>query len=266
MKKTSNELMIPKTLENEKLGYKLNYWDGIKKGERIFVASEIMKQLGYKGGNKTLYSYELEDGIDMITPKKKDYPEFFKQLSKMNLLGQRAGSVILLYESGVNKLIIGSKKPIGILTRNWLAREVLPSLKDKGYYSIDESTANPMSYMFPHTENKIQKDNSKNVNGLIYQNDGSFRKYHNYVHKLVNGMTAREIKSFYNSRESAREILRKHMPHLAATESMIDELYFKYRIDLERIEDSKIHVTAPPLFESLYSLGVHPWDDKLLKE
>ncbi len=264
-RKTSKELMIPETLTNEKLGYNFHYWNGIKKNERIFIASEIMKQLGYTGRANTLQNYELENGIDMITVRKKDYPEFFKELVHFKCIGQRASNLILLYESGINKLIMGSRKPIGILTRNWLAREVLPSIKDKGYYSMNESAANPMSYMFPHTENKIQIDNSKNVNGLIFQNEGDFRAYHNAVHKLVNGMTANEIKTFYNSRESARAVLRKHMPENAATESMIDELYFKYKVDLERIEQSNIHQTAPPLFKSLYSLGIHPWDGNELK-
>jgi prophage antirepressor-like protein len=254
--------MLPSTLVNEQLGYEFHFWDGIKKNERIYIASEVMKQLGYKGGNKTLVNYELEDGVDMITPTKKQFPDFFKQLGNLKLLGQRAGSVILLYESGINKLIIGSKKPIGVLTRNWLAREVLPSIKEKGYYSMDESAANPMSYLFPHTENKIQIDNSKTVNGIIFNTDGDYRAYHNTVHKLVNGMTAAEIRTFYNDRGSARAILRKHLPWNAATESMIDELYIKYRVDLKRIEESGLHETMPPALKSLYDLGVHPWDDE----
>jgi hypothetical protein len=147
---------------------------------------------------------------------------------------------------------------LGVLTRNWIAREVLPSLKSKGYYDIAESQNNALSYLFPLTEEKIQIKNSKTVNGLIYMNDGDFRAYHNTVHKLVNGMTAQQIKTMFNSKESARAILRQHIPENAATEAMIDEIYFKYKKTLEEIEATNIHKTAPPLFKSLYDLGIDP--------
>lgn len=264
MKKTTKELMIPTEVRNEELGYTLRFWEGIRKNERIFLAKDIMKELGYTGRANTLNNYDLEEGIDMIKITKKKYPVFFEHLIHIKCIGLRASNLIFIYESGVNKLIMGSRKKIGILTRNWLAREVLPSLKYNGYYSIDDAMTNPMSYMFPHTEEKIQIQNSKNVNGLIHSDNGDFRFYHNSVHKLVNGMTASEIKTFYNSKESARATLRKYMPHMAATESMIDELYFRHKVTLERIEQSKINITAPPLLESLYSLGVHPWDDNEL--
>ncbi len=93
--KTPKEKMIPIKLDNEQLGYCFHYWEGNKKDERIFIASEIMKQLGYKGGRSVLANLELEEGIDMIVVKKKVYPEFFKQLSTLNVLGQRASNFIL---------------------------------------------------------------------------------------------------------------------------------------------------------------------------
>ena len=131
----------------------MNIWDlyfhtfkGQKKTEKVFVAIEIMKQLGYSGGNRVLHNLELDEGVDKITLKKKDYPNFLNQLNTLNVLGSRAGSVIMLYESGVWKLIMQSKKPIGVKTRNWLTREVLTSINAKGYYSIEESELNPFSY------------------------------------------------------------------------------------------------------------------------
>jgi prophage antirepressor-like protein len=248
--------METKELINEDLGLRLNYWNGAIKDERVFLATQIMKQLGYVGGRSVLASLNLIDKFDMIKVEKKNYPKFFSQLSTLNVLGQRAGSVIMLYESGVWKLIMQSKKQIGINTRNWLANEVLPSIRQKGYYDIKESQFNPLSYLNEFTENKKQIENSKIVNRQISQTTGDYSGYHNQVHKLVNGMTAKEIQLFFQSKKSAREILRDNLPEKACTEAVIDELFVKYGKTLEEIEKSNAHKTLPPAFKSLFDLGI----------
>lgn len=249
--------MEAKIFENKELGLRLHSWDGKRKNERVFIASEIMKQLGYKGGNNTLRNYDLEEGIDKITLFKKTSPSFLKQLSDLKSLGQRTGSVIMLYESGVWKLIMQSRKAIGIKTRNWLAREVLPSIREKGYYSAEENSLNPLSYLSVFTERKTQLDNSKSVNKKIHDDNKNFAIYHNKVHKLVSGMNAKEIQTFYNSKDSAREILRQHLPENAATIAVIDELYYKKGLSLSNIENSKIHQTLPPALKSLMECGIN---------
>lgn len=245
-------------LVNTELGLNLDYWQGSNKNERVFLAKQIMEQLGYKGGNKVLNYYELEEGVDKVTLKKKKFPKFFQQLGKMNLLGSRAGSVIMLYESGVWKLIMQSKKQIGINTRNWLAREVLPSIKAKGYYDVSESEMNPLSYLNNFTEEKVQKEFSKKTAKKIQQTGGGYSAGYNAIHKLVTGMDAKEIKKFFGSKVSARETLRLNVPHFACTEAVIDELFANHNKTIEDIKKSNAHKTLPPAFESLYKLGIKP--------
>lgn len=97
-------------LKNDELGLNLNYWNGKNKNERVFLAQQIMKQLGYKGGNQTLRNHELEEGVDKITLNKKKSPKFFEKLTSLNLVGARASATIMLYESGVQKLLLNSNK------------------------------------------------------------------------------------------------------------------------------------------------------------
>ena len=250
--------MKPKELLNTELGLKLNYWNGVNKNERVFIAKQMMQQLGYKGGNDTLKNYELEEGIDKITLKKKDCPEFFKQLHDLESVGFRTSAIIMLYESGVWKLIMGSKKQIGINTRNWLAREVLPSIRNTGKYNANESINNPLSYLHKFTENKEQINNSKLANSKISITTKDFITYHNQVHKLVNGMTAKEIQKFYGSKESAREIIRQNVPENASTIALIDSLFVQYNRNLEEIAKTGIQNHAKETFKALYSLGVKP--------
>jgi prophage antirepressor-like protein len=250
--------METKEIVNTELGLRFNYWDGRLKNERVFVASQIMKQLGYKGGMDTLRNHDLEDGVDVIKLTKKTNIQFFKQLLDLKSIGQRATSIVMLYESGIWKLIMGSKMPIGIKTRNWLAREVLPSIKGKGYYNVQESQNNPLSYLYGFTERKEQIKQSKSINHEISVTTKDYSSYHNAVHKLVNNMTAKEIQSMFNSKESAREIIRQHLPENAATMALIDELYIKYNKNLTEIESTGLQNSAKETFKALFSLGVKP--------
>ena len=243
---------------NADLGLKLNYWQGVNKSERVFLAKEIMKQLGYKGANVTLNSYDLIEGVDKVTLTKKKHPKFFKQLFDLKNVGLRTGTVIMLYESGVWKLIMQSRKKIGIQTRNWLAREVLPSIAAKGYYDISESQFNPLSYLNEFTEEKKQIQNSKDVNSKIYHSTKDFRTYHNKVHKLVNNMTAKEIQKMFNSKQSARAIIREYIPENAATIAIIDEIYKMYNKSIEQIAKTGIQNSAKQTFKALFELGVKP--------
>jgi prophage antirepressor-like protein len=243
-------------LKNSELGLNLTYFVGQKKPERVFIAREIMAQLGYKGGNETLRHYDLQEGVDKITLKKTEHPEFIKQLTDLESIGRRTASVIMLYESGVWKLVMQSKKPIGIKTRNWLASEVLPSIRKKGYYDVSESQNNPFSYLHDFTEHTKQINNSKAVAAKALQDDTSYSYVYNKIHKLVSNMTAKEIKQKFGSKASARETLRKHLPEFAATEAVIDEIFTKYNKSLEEIKKSNAHKTLPPAFQSLYKLGI----------
>lgn len=243
-------------LKNESLGLSLTAFEGKKKKENVFIASQIMKQLGYTAGNRGLESVDLEEGVDKLTLKKKMYPDFFKFAHSLGLIGNKSASVIMLYESGVWKLIMQSKKPIGIKTRNWLAREVLPSIHYKGYYSVNESELNPLSYLYEFSENTKQIECSKQVAAKAKNQRLSYSDTYNSIHKLVVGKTAKEIKAMFKSKESARELLRKNLPNLACTEAVIDELFTKYNKNIESIEKSGVHKTLPPAFDSLYKLGI----------
>ena len=164
----------------------------------------------------------------------------------------------MLYESGVWKLIMQSRKKIGINTRNWLAREVLPSINAKGYYSVSESEKSPLSYLNQFTENSKQIKCSKQVAKKAKNEKLSYSDTYNQIHKLVVGMTAKEINKFFASKTNARETLRLNLPEMASTEAVIDELFTLHKKSLEEIKQSNAHKTLPPAFKSLYDLGIKP--------
>ena len=54
-------------------------------------------------------------------------------------LGYSAGRpTLIITRSGLNKLILNSRKPGAVEFKNWLAREVIPTLQDEGMYVVGE--------------------------------------------------------------------------------------------------------------------------------
>jgi hypothetical protein len=91
---------------------------------------------------------------------------------------------------------------------------------------------------------------------MISQTDEkAYAQYWNDLHKLVTGMTAKQIQELYKSKKSATELLRQYAPHLQATESCINDIY-KAGIGLERVKESGLHATLPPAIDSLFKLGI----------
>ncbi len=235
-------------ITNQELGQAYFYWES--KHGRLFLASQVMKQLGYLGGNKTLVNYELILGQDVFKFTKKADKQLFDELTNMKLLGQRAGEIIMLSESGFWKLIMQSRKSIGIKTRHWLASEVLPSIRKTGAYTIANNS--PLAIF---TERSKQIQLSKVVNAKIGSTTEEYSKFWNDLHLMVVGLDAKGIKQLYQSKTSAKEVLRKHLPHLEATEAVIEDVW-RQGIGLDKIKDTNLHTTLAQSFSAILSLGI----------
>lgn len=237
---------------NSELGQAYFFWES--KNGRIFLASQVTKELGYnRTSRQVLASLNLIDGVDRVNFKKKENKELFEQLSNMNVTGLRASEVIMITESGFWKLVMQSQKSVGIKTRAWLAREVLPSIRKTGSYSI-EST-NPMDIF---TERSKQIELSKSTNSKIAKyarTPDEYSKFWNDMHIMVVGLNAQQIKDLYKSKASAKEILRTHAPHLEATEAIIEDFWQK-GLGLERIKETGLHESLAFSFKAMLSLGI----------
>lgn len=236
---------------NSELGQAYFYWES--KNGRMFLATQVMKELGYKGVGDTLRNYDLIEGNDFVKFFKKTDKDLFNQLFDIKSIGQRASEVIFLTESGFWKLVMQSRKSVGIKTRAWLAGEVLPSIRKTGSYAI-EST-NPMDIF---TERSKQLELSKSTNSKIAKyarTPEEYSQFWNDMHLMIVGLTARQIKELYKSKESAKQVLRIHAPHLEATEAIIEDFWQK-GIGLERIKDTGLHTSLAYSFKAMLSLGI----------
>lgn len=238
-------------ITNDELGHAYFYWES--KHGRLFLASQILKELGYKGVGDTLRNYDLLSGQDFMKFSKKTDTELFRELFDLKSIGQRASDVIMLTESGVWKLVMQSRKTIGIKTRHWLANDVLPSIRKTGSYTVDINS--PLA-MF--TERNMQLGLAKSTNAIIHKTartSEDYAKFWNELHLMVVGLDAKGIKDLYQSKSSAKEVLRKNLPHLEATEAVIEDIWAK-GIGLEKIKETDLHKSLAHSFSAILSLGI----------
>lgn len=89
-----------------------------KDGEFYFLGKEVAEMLGYVNSRKAIYDHVDEDD---------------KGVTKWNTLGG-VQNVSIINESGLYCLILSSKLPRAKKFKNWVTREVLPSIRKHGGY------------------------------------------------------------------------------------------------------------------------------------
>lgn len=108
--------------------------------ELLFCANDVANALGYTNGRKAVADH-VEDpdvtkrDIGVVTGKKSDGSDAYQIVN-----------TTFVTESGLYALIFGSKQERSKKFKNWVTKEVLPSIRKTGSYSINE----------PSLERKLQ--------------------------------------------------------------------------------------------------------------
>lgn len=231
-----------------------------KTGIVMFVGNEIAKMWGHTNLRQAINRICNKDEFSVI--KFKNYPDFKKQLLSNGLLqSSNAPSITMLKESALYKLALASNLEKAKPFRDWVASEVLPSIRKHGYYSL----ANQTNAVLIHTNVAIQKSNSKDINAKNYIEKGieSVIEYNRNSCLLHTGKTPSEIKKMgldvglkSSERNSAKEVLRHTKPELACAMSFTDSLV-KKGFDLKTVSELSLK-SAVPLFQGMLELGIKP--------
>lgn len=230
-----------------------------KTGIVMFVAQEVGRMWGHTNLKQVINRILNKEEYKVISKSK--YPEFFKQLVSNNLLPTKAQRIQLITESALYKLALTSNLEKAKPFKDWVAGEVLPSIRKNGYYSI----ANQTEKILIHTNVSVQKNNSKIINSKNYIENGveSVIEYNRNSCLLHTGKTPSEIKKIGQEvglktidRSSAKEVLRHIKPSIACAMSFTDDLVNK-GFDLKTVSELSLKC-AVPLFEGMLELGVKP--------
>ena len=228
-------------------------------GITMFFAYEVAEKFGHT--NLTQAISRILDEKDYKKIELKKYPDFKHLLLVNKMLSGKASSIIMLSESGVYKLALSSNLDKAKPFKDWIASEVLPSIRKNGYYSIADQTGK----ILIHTNVNIQKQNSKNINHKNYIENGvdSVIEYNRKSCLLHTGKNPHDIKVLGRElglksieRTSAKEVLRHIKPEIACAMSFTDDLVNK-GFDLNTVSELSLKC-AIPLFQGMLELGINP--------
>lgn len=110
-----------------------------------FVGKDVADILGYKNNRQAIRDHVDEDD---------------KGVTKWVTKGG-AQNVTVINESGLYSLILGSKLPSAKRFKKWVTSEVLPSIRKRGIYTIDELIANPDLILEAATSLKKEREKAK---------------------------------------------------------------------------------------------------------
>jgi anti-repressor protein len=108
--------------------------------EPWFVAKDIAKILEIKNVSDAIKDFDDDEKSDVV----------------LNYDGKTSGKALILSESGLYALILRSRKPITKPFQKWVTKEVLPSIRKTGSYSLQKVES-------PKPEISISETLSKSV-------------------------------------------------------------------------------------------------------
>lgn len=95
--------------------------------EPYFVGKDVAEVLGYSNPQKAIRNHVDDED---------------KGVNEMDTPGGKQ-PIVIINESGLHSLILGSKLPEAKRFKRWVTSEVLPSLRRNGMYAMDELLDNP---------------------------------------------------------------------------------------------------------------------------
>lgn len=230
-----------------------------KTGTTMFIAKEIGIMWGHTNIKQVCNRLLNENEYKVVNKSK--HPKFFQELVSNKLLPSKAQRLQLITESAMYKLAIASNLEKAKPFRDWVASEVLPSIRKNGYYSFADSREKIML----NTNVSVQKNNSKEINKKHFIEQGleaviEYNQKSCLLHtgKMPNEIVKEAKENGLKSKDttSAKQVLRTTKPAVACAMSFTDSLV-KNGFDLKTVSELSMKA-AIPLFEGMIELGFTP--------
>jgi prophage antirepressor-like protein len=220
-------------------------------GTIMFIGKEIGQQWGHTNMKQAVGRLLGKD--EYLVVRKKNHPAFFRSLVSNTMLPAKAQNILLVSESGLYKLALASNLEKAQPFKDWVTKEVLPSIREKGTYSLNQISSKEIALQ---TIREVQVKNSKKINAFNYTKNGvkEIIDYNKANCKQVTGMEPSQIKKIAGLKsKSAKEILRVSNPELASTMSLNDHFVLDKGAKLEELK--KLDEAAVKLFKEISKLG-----------
>ena len=129
-------------------------------GNIWFVATDVCKLLGLSNTSETLRSLDEDEKLTSVILRS-------GQKRKTNLIN----------ESGLYALIFRSRKDFAQIFRKWVTKEVIPSIRKKGFYTKAQATDLPNFYLrYKQNYFKVENEYFSVINELFITLNMEFEK------------------------------------------------------------------------------------------
>lgn len=120
-------------------------------GDPWFVGKDVADILEYQNGSRDINRHVDEDDRQKL----------------MVHDGNQMKETIVINESGLYSLILGSKLPTARRFKRWVTSEVLPSIRRHGLYAIDDILANPDIAIAALQELKAEREKRQQMENTV---------------------------------------------------------------------------------------------------
>lgn len=111
------------------------------KGKVCWNGSNIAEVFGYiqtrRAVQDCIKAERLQEGKDYKTLTGEELKEFKEVFSEVLEDIKFAPKIVILYESGLYRFLAYTKMPLGIEFREWIGSDLMPTLREKGYYVME---------------------------------------------------------------------------------------------------------------------------------
>jgi prophage antirepressor-like protein len=235
------------------------------KEKPCWIATEIAEAARLKNPRTAVYKFlkeesYLKEGIDFDTLREGDL-EDLKQLVSFKDTSSKIPSLTLFYETALTAFIGTRRNKVGKRLRQWIYTEVLPAIRETGYYDINEANAGDLREF---VEREKQIGLSKEIAALLVPLYGqnAITMYHLLTAKGFTGRKPNEIVALAKAngvpskvyKRGAREVLRYWFPHIPPCMALQDQLIAKDNLMPKPAHD--IARLAMPLFKKMAEVGM----------
>lgn len=211
------------------------FYDFIFEHENLYVIIDNTYKVWFAGNDiATILEYKAPKKIIETIPKryKQEYQDI--DVNKKTYTKRYQKNSMFINEIGLFRLAIKSGQPKAVIFQEWITDEVLPGLREDGYYSLKER--------IEFLENKLGRIKKMNKN-LLIENDylrGVDEKYNdtiNYMY-IIRIITTRRGKEIVCYKLGLTDDLRHRMKTYRTGNPNIDLIsYFKIQnLDAKTIE------------------------------
>ncbi len=116
------------------------------KGKPCWIATEIAEAAGLRDPSTSVGKFlkeesYLKEGADFETLRGKDLDDLETVIEYYSITNSKTRNLTLFYETALNAFVGTRRNKTGKRLRQWIYTEVLPAIRERGYYDLNEATA-----------------------------------------------------------------------------------------------------------------------------